>query len=170
MKIAHVDEKNGVSFHTSPLSANDLRVLARIAVVLRREYLVTAEWEVTRRPGSLTLRSGKVVIKLFLDKERKLMPKVLQEVAPGLSNTVLGIELTHLNPYEREASRDYMKRCFGNGYADPRTSTEVAKVWITPQNGHIYDVAWFAEGPCEYEVTEEELDAFILGVQGVETE
>lgn len=166
MHLSTVSENQGVTFHTEVLTSHNLRVLARIALVLQRDYLNKADWScyLPKSEGSLTLRSGNTVIKLFVDPDQKLKTRLLHPPSAMLSNFVLGVELTHLDPFQREALRDYLKRCFGSGYADPREATGVAKVWLQPIQNHIYDLAWFTEGTCEEEVSEQEIEEFINGL------
>ncbi|MDX1971289.1 MAG: hypothetical protein SFY68_02020 [Candidatus Sumerlaeia bacterium] len=163
MFISKINENEGTPFHTVVLNDKDLRILVRIAAILLRDYLHSGGWtcELTKTEGSLTLRSGNVVIKLFMDHDGKLGSLLLGPASANLSNAILGVDLTHLDPVHREAIRDFMKRSFGSAYSDPRANASLAKVWLQPIKNYNYDVAWFSRDLCEAKITEAEVDELL---------
>ncbi len=158
--ITSVDTKNRASFKTSRLNDSDLNRLAKVLIILSQHFLSGQNWtcHLTATEGSLTLRKDDVIVKLFLDPDFKLRDRILLADSVKTSDCVLGVELTHTDPVTREAIRDYLLRHFGSAYADPRLLGGSSLIYVTPDEDHIYDVAWLLNGDCGFEVSESEVD------------
>ena len=160
-KIMHpVKEKRGEPLRATPFVAafeeNPAMCdrLANVVAAIKANYLTDAGWRFRMHEASLTFqqfRKKHYAVKIFIDINNELARKT--GVAIRRNPIVVGIELTHVNPFVRESIRDRLAEQFGDYYLDPRRSRTDSleiisndKYWIAPHNNHFYDIVFVQEG------------------------
>lgn len=164
--VTVINEQIAFSHQTEHIRPHDLAELARVLAILKKYFVTWDEWNLVAHPGSLTVQrknDNRLVIKVFIDVDKKLasrselrlplpLPKKMHEP------TILGLELTHLDPITRDAMRDRLADDFDWQYCDPRKGS--SKVWLRPIPEHRYDVVvLYGDCPEFLHVTEEETQA-----------
>ena len=146
-----------VPFQTSAIQPQNTIDVARVALVIRDHFL-DGDWDIDVQKGSLTIKSPShpdQVVKVFVDYGNRLSNEC------GLSihedPVVVGLELTHSPAYVRECVRDELCRSSGQLYIDPR-DPQNKKRWLQPIEVHLYDILFLAQGYCEGEIDEQELE------------
>ncbi len=91
------------------------------------------------------------VIKIFVDKDKKLARKEQIDHLVGDDPIAVGIELGYEDPFVRKNIRDFLRDHFGNLYLDPAKNH--FKYRLNPSE-HYYDIVFLREGPCEYPIDE----------------
>ena len=158
-----INENVGSAFKTSRLRRADAGPVARIMAVVREHFVHRSDYgEVLVREGSLTLQHLKEprrVIKVLRDHDQRFCDAQSIAGAPGLPEhpIAVGVELTALDPFEREALRDALSKRF-TYYLDPRR-VPYHKCWLQPVEDHLYDFVVLRKGDCvDYEVSEAEVE------------
>jgi hypothetical protein len=156
-----VREDRGEPYRATPLAqafnenASLCERLAAVAAAVKTHYLAGAGWRFRVHEASLTFqqfRKRHLAVKLLIDVRNELARKA--GVAIGRCPIVVGVELTAVNPFVRQAIRDHLAAQFGEHYLDPRSPREDSlrfisndKYWIAPHNDHFYDIVFLPPGP-----------------------
>jgi len=158
----HPEEPAGIHHQTTPIAnwPNDVSRLAWVVSVIRTHFVEAENWrcEVPHTKGSVTLRhmrDEKLVVKVFIDDECRLARHEGYDLDPDQTPIVVGIELTHLSPYERDVIRRDLRQRFRGTYMDPEAGRP--KTALVPQNDHCYDIIFLWGPGCDLEVDEESL-------------
>lgn len=151
-RFQRINENAGNPHRTSPIDKADVSRIARVVAYILTHYVDPAQWSaMIVRKGSVTLqhvRDPHRVIKVFVDENAGLWAKLGFSGAPPTACPVaIGIELTALDPFEREAVRDSIAQRF-RLYADPRQAG-FSKWWLQPVEDHRYDIVVLESGECE---------------------
>jgi hypothetical protein len=169
-----IHERKGRPFKTKPLFVfaaavhEQVRTLARYAAVIKTHFIARPGWIFRIFEGSLTFqhyRNPHKVIKLFIDRSNELAQKAGIALHPD--PLVIGIELTHENPFVRQRIRDFLSEEFPETYLDPRMPRRDSiavvnndKYWLVPHKQHCYDIVFIPREKQLYQVEKKAIASF----------
>lgn len=159
--VSQIKETQGIAFQTSEISKSESRRMAHAVGVIRVHFIDKDAWKFWVEKGSVSLQKHddpRQVIKVFIDHglSNRIELKIPQ-VAGRNEFLVIGVELSHMDPYSRDGVRDRLAQDFADLYSDPRSGG--SKVWLQPIDSHLYDVIFIPEAYCsDFEITEDEFE------------
>ena len=158
--FAQIQENVGEPFQTKPLGPSDFRRIAVVVAAIEEHFIEPSHWEFFWRKGSITRQHRQddhLVIKVFIDFDNRLAEKI--GLGIHRDPTVVGIEMTRLDPFVREALRDALAGRFAY-YVDPRKQGN-SKWWLQPIDNHFYDVLFLGPGDCELGYSEDRVNKIL---------
>jgi hypothetical protein len=148
-------EKQMVNYHFQTAPIKDHKAgwagLTQVVSVIRAYFAEEENWTFTipSSEGSVTFqhrRDPHLIVKVFIDHERELAKKY----GLRLNGTpiVVGVELTHYSPYQRDLIRQDLCLQFTH-YMNPANTVQPRpKTALMPQYEHRLDVIFIPEGNC----------------------
>lgn len=172
MRSIHtIDETQAINHRSHPIAPHERAPLATILAAVRKYFINSPEYDLAVREGSVTLQSrhdARSVIKILIDQDGRLVGKLpFPDASPvhlpdirKAHPAVVGITLSHLDPYMRDALRDRLSNDFGWQYRDPRKPGGRHKFTLLPQVDFRYDTIILPSGKCppQLEVTDAEYE------------
>jgi len=155
------NEFTGEFYQTEPISSTPHRIqqLIIVAAAIASNFINWPYWKFIYHKGSLTFRhhfhegcdlckkDQHKVIKIFVDKDKKLARKEEIDHLVGDDPIVVGIELGYEDPFVQKNIRDFLRQHFRDLYLDPVAGH--SKYYLDPSK-HCYDIVFLREGPCVY--------------------
>lgn len=159
------NEFTGEFYQTEPISSTPHRIqqLKIVAAAIASNFINWSYWKFICHKGSLTFRhhfhegcdlcrkDQHKVIKIIIDKDKKLARKEQIDHLVGDDPIAVGIELGYEDPFVRKNIRDFLRQHFRDLYLDPVAGHSK---YYFDSSKHYYDIVFLGKGSCDYPVDE----------------